>query len=154
MVRVLARLARLRGAQEEGEARHHHAAAAVPVADPVPAGRLAPLRRGQGGAVAEVARVVLTRAGFHAAAAAAAAAGAAGGDGPPVLDAAALAGDAAAAASVAALEALPGIGHTRAQAIVDDRLLNGDFDSVEDLTRVRGIGPATVQALHPFVTTR
>lgn len=57
-------------------------------------------------------------------------------------------------ASVAALEALPGIGHTRAQAIVDDRLLNGDFDSVEDLTRIRGIGPATVQSLHPFVTTR
>jgi competence protein ComEA len=57
-------------------------------------------------------------------------------------------------ASVAALEALPGVGRSRAEAIVDDRRLNGELQVVEDLTRIRGIGPATVQSLRPFVVVR
>lgn len=41
---------------------------------------------------------------------------------------------------------LTGIGETRALAIVADREANGPFVTVDDLTRVSGIGPATVAA--------
>ena len=50
-----------------------------------------------------------------------------------------------------ALEALPGVGATRAAAIVQDRAENGPFGSVDDLERVHGIGPKTVDALRSFV---
>ncbi len=55
-------------------------------------------------------------------------------------------------ASAAALQAVPGLGETRSAAIVAEREANGAFDSVDDLTRVHGIGPATVEKLRPFVT--
>lgn len=42
------------------------------------------------------------------------------------------------------LEALPGIGPRRAQAIVEDRERNGPFPSVDALTRIPGIKPALV----------
>lgn len=42
------------------------------------------------------------------------------------------------------LTLLPRIGPTLSERIVEDRAENGRFDSVEDLTRVRGIGPRTV----------
>lgn len=42
------------------------------------------------------------------------------------------------------LEALPGIGAKRAEAIVRDRELNGPFPSVDALTRIPGIKPALV----------
>lgn len=54
-------------------------------------------------------------------------------------------------ASAAALEAIPGVGAKTAAAILSDREENGAFASVEDLDRVRGIGPATVERLRPFV---
>ncbi len=54
-------------------------------------------------------------------------------------------------ASATALEALPGVGSARAQAIVDERERGGAYGRVEDLTRVHGVGPATVDALRPFV---
>jgi competence protein ComEA len=41
-------------------------------------------------------------------------------------------------------EALVGVGKVKAQAIVQDREKNGKFKSVDDLVRVKGIGPATV----------
>ncbi|KAA0013744.1 ComEA family DNA-binding protein [Billgrantia pellis] len=44
------------------------------------------------------------------------------------------------------LAELPGVGPSRAQAIIEEREANGDFESAEDLTRVSGIGPATVEA--------
>jgi competence protein ComEA len=47
-------------------------------------------------------------------------------------------------ASAAELDALPGIGPSKAAAIVADREANGRFSSCDDLTRVQGIGPATV----------
>lgn len=54
-------------------------------------------------------------------------------------------------ASAADLERLPGIGAGRAQAIVDWRQANGGFDRVEDLTRVKGIGQATLEGIRPYV---
>ena len=50
-------------------------------------------------------------------------------------------------ATVDDLEALPGIGPTKAEAIVEDRLAHGRFHSIADLARVKGIGPATVRRL-------
>ncbi|MCB9778991.1 MAG: helix-hairpin-helix domain-containing protein [Alphaproteobacteria bacterium] len=54
-------------------------------------------------------------------------------------------------ASATALQAVPGVGESRARAIVAEREAHGPFRSVDDLERVRGIGPATVDALRPFV---
>ena len=48
------------------------------------------------------------------------------------------------------LTALPGIGLVRAQAIVDDIKRNGRYRKLEDLTRVRGIGAATVERIRPL----
>lgn len=55
-------------------------------------------------------------------------------------------------ATAEALAALPGVGPTRAEAIVADRAANGIFRSVDELDRVPGFGPATVAALRPYVT--
>ncbi len=50
------------------------------------------------------------------------------------------------------LQRLPGIGPTRAQAIVDDRAANGPFRIPEDLTRVKGIGEGILQGLIDYIT--
>jgi competence ComEA-like helix-hairpin-helix protein len=52
---------------------------------------------------------------------------------------------------VDALDLLPGIGRVRAEAIARDRARRGPFRSVEELTRVGGIGPETVERLRPFL---
>jgi competence protein ComEC len=57
-------------------------------------------------------------------------------------------------ATLAELDALPGIGTTLAQRILDWRTANGRFASVDDLTKVSGIGAATLEALRPKVTVR
>ncbi len=49
------------------------------------------------------------------------------------------------------LELLPGIGPAKAQAIVKDREENGRFESVDELDRVSGIGPATIEKLRDKV---
>lgn len=50
-------------------------------------------------------------------------------------------------ASASQLQSLPGIGASKAAAIVDDRNANGAFGSCSDLQRVTGIGPATVATI-------
>ncbi|MEC7558072.1 MAG: helix-hairpin-helix domain-containing protein [Planctomycetota bacterium] len=56
-------------------------------------------------------------------------------------------------ANWAELSQLEGIGETLARRIVADREQNGRFTRVEDLQRVRGIGPRTVLRLKPWLTT-
>jgi competence protein ComEA len=55
-------------------------------------------------------------------------------------------------ATASALEALPGIGPTKAAAIVSDREQNGPYASCDDLARVSGIGPATVSSVRDLCT--
>jgi competence protein ComEA len=55
-------------------------------------------------------------------------------------------------ASAQELEALPAIGPVTAQAIVDYRAANGPFRSVEEITKVKGIGTATLEKLKPLIT--
>ena len=50
------------------------------------------------------------------------------------------------------LRRLPGVGPTRAAAIVAERLSGGPFLSHLDMIRVPGIGPRTVEALKPHLT--
>lgn len=52
------------------------------------------------------------------------------------------------------LTTLDGIGESKALAIVADRDTNGPFESGDDLTRVRGIGDATVEKNAGRITTR
>lgn len=56
------------------------------------------------------------------------------------------------AASARSLQVVPGIGPKRAEAIVLERERGGAFATVEALTRVPGVGPATVEELRPFLT--
>lgn len=55
-------------------------------------------------------------------------------------------------ASLEDLKTLPGIGDSKAQAILEDRMENGPFSSIEDLTRVSGIGEKTFQNLRDMIT--
>lgn len=54
-------------------------------------------------------------------------------------------------ASLDELQALPGIGESRARAIVERRRSQGAFESVEQLAEIRGIGPAMIERLRPLV---
>ncbi len=55
-------------------------------------------------------------------------------------------------ASAEELQLLPRIGPTLARRIVEERERGGPFRTVQDLTRVRGIGPRTVERLMPLAT--
>nr|WP_298248701.1 ComEA family DNA-binding protein [uncultured Halomonas sp.] len=55
-------------------------------------------------------------------------------------------------ASAELLTELPGIGPSKAAAIVEDREANGPYESAQDLTRVSGIGDGTVSNLEDQVS--
>lgn len=57
-------------------------------------------------------------------------------------------------ASAGVLEQLPGVGPARARAIIEDRRRNGRYQVIEDLARVPGIGPATIERLRSVATVR
>ena len=55
-------------------------------------------------------------------------------------------------ADAAALQALPGIGETKAAAIIAHREANGPFATVDDLQNVKGIGEKTLEKLKEKIT--
>lgn len=55
-------------------------------------------------------------------------------------------------ADEATLAQLPGIGEVKAHAIIEDRENNGSYQTADDLTRVDGIGEATIEDLRDKVT--
>lgn len=55
-------------------------------------------------------------------------------------------------ASAQQLTTLPGIGPKKAEAIVGYRKANGAFAMVDDLVKVKGIGPKTLDKLRPLIT--
>lgn len=55
-------------------------------------------------------------------------------------------------AEVWLLEALPGIGETLAQRIVDYRQQNGPFHSIEELLKVEGIGDTRYEQIKDLIT--
>lgn len=55
-------------------------------------------------------------------------------------------------ADVHELDRLPGIGPTKAQAIVDYRTEHGPFQSTDQLLEVSGIGEATLEGLLDYIT--
>jgi competence protein ComEA helix-hairpin-helix repeat region len=52
------------------------------------------------------------------------------------------------------LDALPGIGSQKAQAIIDYRTQNGKFASVDDLLAVPGFGPALVDSIRDMIEVK
>ena len=54
-------------------------------------------------------------------------------------------------ASLEELDSLPGIGPSKAQAIIDYRELNGDFQNIEDIMNVSGIGQATFDNIKDII---
>ncbi|SRR5690625_907873 len=48
-------------------------------------------------------------------------------------------------------EVLSGVGPAKAQAIVEYRETHGPFESAQDLGKVKGIGPSTLEKNLPFV---
>ncbi len=50
------------------------------------------------------------------------------------------------------LQALPGIGETKAQAIMDYRQQNGQFRHISEITSVEGIGTATYEKIKHLIT--
>jgi comEA protein len=55
-------------------------------------------------------------------------------------------------ASADSLELIPGIGPVYASKIVENRNANGRFQSIEDITRVKGIGSKTFEEIEKYLT--
>ena len=57
-------------------------------------------------------------------------------------------------ATIAELQLLPGIGPTLSKRIVEHRENNGEFDEIEDLMQVQGIGLKTFEQIRDYITTK
>lgn len=55
-------------------------------------------------------------------------------------------------ADATTLETIPGVGPVTAAAIIEYRDRLGGFGAIDDLIEVTGIGPATLEALRPYVS--
>ena len=55
-------------------------------------------------------------------------------------------------ADIDELDALPEVGSSTAESIIQYRQTNGQFSSVEELEEIPGIGPETLQKIAPFAT--
>jgi competence protein ComEA len=55
-------------------------------------------------------------------------------------------------ASILDLEKLPGIGASKAQAIIDYRDTNGIFNSIEEIVNVSGIGESLYEKIKEYIT--
>ncbi len=55
-------------------------------------------------------------------------------------------------ATMEELTTLNGIGKTKAEAIVAYRTANGDFKTVDDLAKVKGIGDKIIEKIKPEIT--
>lgn len=56
-------------------------------------------------------------------------------------------------ANVAALDGLPGIGPSKAEAIIAYRTAHGPFETIEDIMKVKGIGEAVFAKLKGKIST-
>ena len=56
-------------------------------------------------------------------------------------------------ASAEELEQLPGIGASRARALIEAREARGGFASLDELVEVKGIGEASLERMRPHLTT-
>jgi competence ComEA-like helix-hairpin-helix protein len=54
-------------------------------------------------------------------------------------------------ATWAELSLLPGVGEARAKAIVASRQADGPFRHPDDLMRIRGFGPRTIESVRPYL---
>jgi comEA protein len=57
-------------------------------------------------------------------------------------------------ATMQELQLLPGIGESRAEAMIEARKQRGGFESIEDLLEVSGIGERSLERLRPHVTLK
>jgi competence protein ComEA len=55
-------------------------------------------------------------------------------------------------ATIEQLMTIKGIGQVTAQNILDYRTANGPFQTVNDLDKVKGIGPAKLEGMKPFIS--
>jgi competence protein ComEA len=52
------------------------------------------------------------------------------------------------------LQLLPGVGESRAKAVIALRKQRGGFKSVDELTDVKGIGDVALKRIRPFAATK
>ena len=57
-------------------------------------------------------------------------------------------------ASLEELQLLPGIGESRARAVIAERKRRGGFKRVDDLREVKGIGETSLDQMRPYVTVQ
>lgn len=54
-------------------------------------------------------------------------------------------------AGIEELETLPGIGEVLSQRIIEYRIANGPFETIDELDEVKGIGEKTLENIRPCI---